>query len=357
MDLNELNGAQRSILEQAILKAFTPHELDAALQHRDWEPLANFLAPGPWKQQVFDLVKWSQMRGQTEKLVGALQAENAENPKIRTLFSDLRFADFSGGDKQRLVGGSLQRTVREKAGFADLGPWLQKFMARKRQVCRIEDGAQPLGTGFLVGSDLVLTNYHVVDRYIDKGQPSAGLGCRFDYAVETSGTNTGTVRPVAEGAHWIIDSAKHSAADLDDKGGLPDSGELDYALIRLRESAGEDIENGQRRGWIEVSMLPAPLEERDICFIVQHPKGEPVKVATGAVASVNANATRVRYDANTERGSSGSPCLDVRLDLVALHHGGDPDASKLVRFNQGIPIHAILKRLGTIPAVPRFWKE
>jgi hypothetical protein len=330
MDLNELNGAQRSILEQAILKAFTPHELDAALQHRDWEPLANFLAPGPWKQQVFDLVKWSQMRGQTEKLVGALQAENAENPKIRTLFSDLRFADFSGGDKQRLVGGSLQRTVREKAGFADLGPWLQKFMARKRQVCRIEDGAQPLGTGFLVGSDLVLTNYHVVDRYIDKGQSSAGLGCRFDFAVETSGTNTGTVRPVAEGAHWIIDSAKHSAADLDDKGGLPDSGELDYALIRLRESAGEDIENGQRRGWIEVSMLPAPLEERDICFIVQHPKGEPVKVATGAVATTPTPSAGPRVLLASTSGSTWSRCITAAIPTRASS-SGSTKASRSMR--------------------------
>ena len=77
---------------------------------------------------------------------------------------------MSSDDRKRLVGGSLQRTVRERAGFADLVPWLAKFMARKRQVCRIEDNANPLGTGFLVGADLVLTNYHVVDRYIEKGQ-------------------------------------------------------------------------------------------------------------------------------------------------------------------------------------------
>ena len=113
------------------------------------------------------------------------------------------------------------------------------------------------------------------------------------------------MKPVADGDGWIIDSAKFSAADLSDQGGLPEPGELDYALIRLKEPAGEDLEGGQKRGWIEVSMLPPPLEARDICFIVQHPKGEPVKVATGAVASVNANATRVRYDANTERGLLG----------------------------------------------------
>lgn len=357
MDLNDLNGAQRAILEQAIVSAFTRTSLGMALEHHDWEPLDNFVQPGAWREQVFSLVKWAQMQGVTEKLVAVLQAENAENPRIATLFSDLRFTDLSGKDRQRLVGGSLQRTVRERAGFADLGPWLARFMARKRQVCRVEDNASPLGTGFLVAADLVLTNHHVVADYIDGGRPTAGLGCRFDYAVETGATNAGVVKPVAEGSGWLVDSAAHSAADLASGNDLPEPGELDYALIRLKHAASEDLEGGQRRGWIEASLLPLPLQAPDICFIVQHPKGEPVKVATGAVSSVNANATRVRYDANTERGSSGSPCLDARLDLVALHHGGDPDTSKLVRYNQGIPMHAILRRMAGVSAVPRFWTE
>jgi hypothetical protein len=358
MDLNDLNGAQRAILEQAIVQGFTLGELDAALQHRDWEPIANFVPTGPWKQQVFELVRWSQRRGWTQKLVEDLQAENPDSSRIKTLYSDLGFARISGKDRERLDEGSLQKTVRLRAGYADLGPWLETFIARKHQVCRIEDAAQPLGTGFLVERDLVLTNYHVVDAYIDKGRSTAELACRFDYAVETGETNQGVVKRLAEGAGWIVDHAKFSPFDTGDRGGLPAPEELDYALIRLKEPAGDDPgQTGKARGWINVSLLPKPVEPKDICFILQHPKGDPVKVATGAVTFVNANATRVRYDTNTDSGSSGSPCLDVKLDLVALHHGGDPDTSRLAEFNQGIPIQAILKRMATIPGLPRFWKE
>ena len=91
-------------------------------------------------------------------------------------------------------------------------------------------------------------------------------------------------------------------------------------------------------------------------FIVQHPKGQAQKLAVGAVLKRNKNNSRVRYDANTDHGSSGSPCFDAKLDLVALHHGGDPDSGKLAKFNQGIPIETILNDLSSRPDVPVFWE-
>lgn len=62
MDLKELNGAQRAILEQAVVSAFTRTSLAMALEHHDWEPLDNIVAPGSWREQVFSLVKWAQDR-------------------------------------------------------------------------------------------------------------------------------------------------------------------------------------------------------------------------------------------------------------------------------------------------------
>lgn len=361
VDLSELNGAQRRLLEQAIVAAFTRTSLDKALQHNDWQPLENFLEPGPWADQVFELVKWTLMQGRTDKLVTILQTENPDNPKIRTLYSDLGFALVAAADVPKLIGGSLQRTVRERAGFADFGKWLDKFMAYKGQVCRIEDSGRdlpPLGTGFLVGPDLVLTNFHVVQAYVAAGGDRAGLACRFDYAVESSGTNDGTLKALADGAAWLIDSSPFSAVDPGDRGGLPTLDELDYALIRLKEPAGADVvAGGGKRGWIAASKMPPVPAADDTCFIVQHPKGEPVKLAVGAFMLRNDNGTRIRYDANTEPGSSGSPCFDAKLDLVALHHGGGPDTKKLAPFNQGIPIRMILDRLSKVPDMPQFWTE
>ena len=73
-------------------------------------------------------------------------------------------------------------------------------------------------------------------------------------------------------------------------------------------------------------------------MIVQHPKAEPLALAvdTLGVQSLNANKTRVRYNTNTESGSSGSPCFNINWGLVALHHYGDPLYDQ-ARYNQGIP--------------------
>jgi hypothetical protein len=72
--------------------------------------------------------------------------------------------------------------------------------------------------------------------------------------------------------------------------------------------------------------------------------------------NANGNGTRLRYDTNTEGGSSGSPCLDAKLNLVALHHGGDPDTGRLAQYNQGIPIDRIVSHLAARRVVPPFWQ-
>ena len=85
----------------------------------------------------------------------------------------------------------------------------------------------------------------------------------------------------------------------------------------------------------------------NLSLIVQHPKGEPMKLAldTEAIIAANAGMTRLRYKTNTDPGASGSPCFSMDWDIVALHHYGDPAWQRLPEFNQGIPIHLIQQRL------------
>jgi V8-like Glu-specific endopeptidase len=49
------------------------------------------------------------------------------------------------------------------------------------------------------------------------------------------------------------------------------------------------------------------------------------------------------YRTNTEPGSSGSPCVDVDWNVIALHHAGDPnyDLAHTPQGNQGVPFDAI----------------
>jgi hypothetical protein len=84
--------------------------------------------------------------------------------------------------------------------------------------------------------------------------------------------------------------------------------------------------------------------------IVQHPDTRPLELAldTEAVIGLYGNGSRVLYRTNTEPGSSGSPCCDANLNLVALHHVGDPKYGPLTKkgdWNQGGLFDAIVRRL------------
>lgn len=123
--------------------------------------------------------------------------------------------------------------------------------------------------------------------------------------------------------------------------------ELDFALVRLAEPAGSrglaDQGNGRPRGWIEIAPERFDFEATAGLAILQHPRGDPVKLAVDFAdrGKPVAAARRVRYTVPTEPGSSGSPVFAAEsLTLVALHHSGI-DGGVGRAFNQGIPISAI----------------
>ncbi|MHB8268819.1 trypsin-like peptidase domain-containing protein [Bradyrhizobium sp.] len=364
LNLNDLSGTQRMMLRKAFLKAFSPTTLDRLLEDNNKSPLYALVAPGDFETQLLDLIRTTQMEGWTGKLVEWAQARS-DNERIKNIISELRLLDLEG-DQHLVVGGSLERTVKAKAGIIDFVPWALKLVDLRTKVCRIEDPRDPLkalGTGFLVGPDLVLTCYHVVENYIDVNDPATGalrdeskLGCRFDYAVESAGENWGTVVPVANPG-WLVAHSRFSAVDPGDEGGLPATTELDYALIRLAQPVGNAAVGTApgKRGWIAASSLTPLPGPTDVVFIVQHPKGAALKLAVGTVIKQNPNGTRIRYDTNTEGGSSGAPCFDAKLDLVGLHHAGDPDTGQLAKYNQGVPIDKIIPDLDGKPGVPHFW--
>jgi hypothetical protein len=81
-------------------------------------------------------------------------------------------------------------------------------------------------------------------------------------------------------------------------------------------------------------------------LIIQHPEGEPLALAIGVVQDQVTNV-RLRYDADTIYGSSGSGVFNQALELIALHHAGDPSSPIRAKYNQGIPIGLILTMFKT----------
>jgi len=240
----------------------------------------------------------------------------------------------------------LQRNVRPYLARLDIRVWSSRLSQIERQVSRVELEGNALGTGFLVGPDTVLTNWHVFEIARNAGKIDR-LGCRFDYEVLPDGKVEPGQLVMLAGAD-CIDGCPYSAAEktANPDNPLPTMQELDYALLRLASRTGEQQVDGAPRGWIALPKAVLPMPADAPILIVQHPEGAPMKLAmdTQAVIGLNGNGTRIRYRTNTDGGSSGSPAFSMDWNIVALHHYGDPKWQNPL-FNQGVPIELIRQRI------------
>ena len=254
----------------------------------------------------------------------------------------------------------LERLVRDNSSFIDITQLLGRLSALEGQTCRIElEGVPPraIGTGFLVGPDLVMTNQHVID-----GQAAgAPMICRFDYLVDAGGVQVreGVAVPVA--ADWLVKASPPDPSDESlDEGDAPAPDNLDFALIRLSRPvgdtprAGDEGPDNRPRGWIGIDPT-LQVGQGDDLFILQHPEGTPLKLGVGRLTALHGGGLRWRHDVATEGGSSGSPVFNRKLDLVGLHHAGDPNYFRTALFNQAIPIDRIVGWLQG--KVDPFWTQ
>ncbi len=356
IDFNRLNGPQSKILRQTLMRVFRrSRALDMFLEENGYEPLEDIVEPGPFKYQAFDLIRELARAGRLDNLVADVRGELAENPDLGELDGRLALADKEAESQRVVRGTGLERMVRD-AGHADVNLWAAQLVASGRRVCRISYqvvGGVVRGTGFLVAKDLVLTNYHVVEHLLKGKAEAADVRLSFGYAETADGLSLGDSYRLAQ--DWIVAHAPYSQADLATGAGLPAAGELDFALLRIDNPAGEVVAPAGQRGWFDLGTVPEPTPGDAIVFVLQHPEGKPLKQSIG-VRKESSTPLRLRYDADTEPGSSGAVVLDQRLEPVALHHAGDPDSKVKAKYNQGIPLALILAALEADPEVPRFWQ-
>lgn len=325
-----------------------------------------YVGPGkPLRPTLFSLIEVLEQRGTTPLFLRYAYARLGGRPDVQQLIvqlcpeattlqpeSGMALSAQTGGKPQadaptHAAAPGLQRNVRPHLGRLDVFVWRERLSQIERQVCRLEVAGNAAGTGFLVGPDVVLTNWHVVKPFKDRLNE---LECRFDYLKLPNGSvQPGSLTPLH--ADGCLDFSSFSQAETtatpDDP--PPKDDELDYALLRLATPVGDQDVNGTPRKWIVLPAASVPTPAGGPLLIVQHPKGEPMKLAldTEAIIAPNAGKTRIRYKTNTDPGASGSPCFSMDWDIVALHHYGDPAWQRLPEFNQGIPIHLIQQRLNT----------
>jgi Trypsin-like peptidase domain len=246
----------------------------------------------------------------------------------------------------------LEKIIQLKAEFINPTLLSGRMGALEGQVCWIANPGGGGGTGFLVGADLVLTNHHVMTKVAANPALAENVVLRFDFKQTIDGQPV--LRQKMTECHlaasdWCIDTKPPSANDWDSALGDADPNELDYALLRLDSRIGDDPVGGASadpkaapRGWIDATAIGVAPGVGQHVFLLQHPEGDPLRLSVGTVTEYNGNRTRVRYNANSKDGSSGSPCFNAHLQLCALHHAHDMQTPP--RWNQAVPMAAIVDR-------------
>jgi hypothetical protein len=349
--LGKLTGSQAKILRNAILSAFVNEaSMNVFLREELDKPLLDDFTDGNNREQrTFSLIQVAESEGWLTDLVAKLQAYRPNNVLVRNLPDALRLGDANQNKVAPAERVELEKIVRN-SGFLDFPTWTERMSQIGQATCRIEvrlgDGSIKYGTGFLLADDLVITNYHVVEDHIVDQKDPKDIVCRFDYAMDVKGIDEGVEVSLVPGSAWLVASSPYDEADILGSGtAAPDH--LDFALLRLSRAVGREVIGGKdlHRGRIRLKKPAPEPNANDPVFIVQHPLAKPMVLAIGKVLGLHSNGVRLRYDADTEGGSSGSGVFNERLELVALHHAGDPIAKIAATYNQGIPIGRIAEKL------------
>jgi hypothetical protein len=367
-----LTGQQYEKLLNFFSTAFqgftAPFDLAEMLRFRLNRDLGNITLAVPGsniRQIAFEVIGAAEREGWTEDLIAAAQDFRPRNKQIAAL------ADELGLGGERLAKAALESIVKESGSvFLDVDDFYEMYGIRRTQVCRIEypvPNGTEYGTGFLVGASQVMTARHVVAKGIEAKLSGSRLICRFDYKRLPSGKILdGTIyHPIDD--NWLAMERRHARSD-EGGDGQPNLNELDYAVLRIDKEAGLDVvgrgnasggggveERSARRGWIKLSEHPPATKIGETVLLLQHPESKPMQLSMGKILAES--DLRVRHDARSLGGSSGSPCFNAKLEVVAMHQAGDPLHSKLRGdYNQAIPMAKIvddLKRQGIEP----FWEQ
>lgn len=300
-DCEEILGNSLPEFQKCLMGVFVSNlfRLDMMLLYKLKMRRADHVADGPLEKVIFDVLQYCQAEGKlTGLLIGV--CEFSENPQLK-LF------------RQKIIPASDgTATGSEISTPVPMNPASTlAAIARAPQIYRLDSLLETLersalavgrivspktkATGFLVGSDLLLTCFYVIESSTNWN----AVQVEFPSLNPDPGQYDRVVSLVANG---LV-----AASRIED---------LDYALIRLAAPVGSELVGEHERGWLTLSSAQ-PIEP-DNLIQFHFPQGGPLAVSFVSTVPGGQNS-RIQYDYATRPGSGGAPSIDDNRQVVAIH--------------------------------------
>lgn len=343
-----LSGENRRQLREALISGFRSYPTLKRFVSDYFDFRLNEVASSTaTRVATDDLIEYFEQQGDISELILALNKERPNNPDVKKLIVRLQ-----GFMSQKLL---LDITETGETDFpfelpatyddiqlesflpsafsyeTDVGK-LQRGLQLANAVCKIAFSDRPsTGTGVLIASDLILTNYHNLSR--EKVEESQLLEIAKTLLFEFDLVSQ------EENSFPRSDIFSPTTTDMILASSPPKL--LDYVLLRVEPK----IKSVEKIKPISIQSPLPSLNPKDEINVLQHPQGNVMQVSLSAsgVVQQDVNRGRVWYVNRTQGGSSGSPCFNRDWKMIALHHGSMARGFGSIR--EGILLSSILPEI------------
>ncbi|MEO1016639.1 MAG: serine protease [Pseudomonadota bacterium] len=298
----EVAAARRNADKQAWTKLDTPERLIQRVERLGAALAAASGIPEPSAEEAMALA----LLADTDDSSAVAEVSEEAMQVARKKATDLRDDPQTLDDQmfERILGSSRDLLSIE---FFEQGLWAAASVGLVST-----DGSEN-GTGFLVGPNVMMTNWHVLE--------TAEMAARSDLTLDFEANRFGPHKNV-------------QIFPCNPKALFVANPELDYALVAISPNAIQGAKLADY-GFLPLIGRMGKAVAGEYVNIVQHPggKAKQICVRNNRILDLPGTAPKpgaaeldpfLLYEADTERGSSGSPVCNDQWEVVALHHAALP---------------------------------
>ncbi|MCI3936566.1 S8 family serine peptidase [Chryseobacterium aahli] len=209
----------------------------------------------------------------------------------------------------------IERVLKEN-DLVDISS-LVKIIQISKSVCRILINSKPIGTGFLINQNILVTNNHVIPD-IDT---CLNIKAEFFYEIDEEGRILNPMQFRLEPEIFFFTSSMKKSIDDEFSG-------LDFTMVAL-EAANQKDQNLQDIPSLKLDGNIGKIIKGESCIIIQHPNGLPKKTTLNNNSFFSENEDQIIYETDTLPGTSGSAVIALgTCEVIALHQTGVPKMDK-----------------------------